>query len=144
VDIDFHDKLQKEGYRRAYFPQKTFHLSTGDILEIRIGKRHCKCKEGEEPKYWFIKLPFVADFSFIWDDEKQIPAHYEIARDAHSGGRTTIYVSMTVEPATFKLLVGPPGRLEENYQPKHLRHILQNDGGGSPDDNVTLGDNGDG
>ncbi len=147
---------------KPLYPRKTLSLSTGEILEIVIGERRRRGKLRPErdrllyikPKHWYIKLPFMADFISPWrgiPDENQAPPalpviHFGIARNVHTGGRTILYFPMTEDPfkLELKMLIAPPGRIEENYHPENLKECSLYEDGGEGDDNVSVGDNGPG
>jgi hypothetical protein len=133
VDIDFPiGVVQKEPKNRG-----RFDLSSGESLEISLGELG-----GSESTFWFVILPFVADFKFLSESENKVPIMYEVARNESTGGRTVVKIPTEIDPTACKLQIAPPGRLEENYQTQNLTGELAALGGESSDDSVTIGDNG--
>jgi hypothetical protein len=121
--------------------RKTLELSYGDHLEIDLGDT-----EGKESKYWYIKLPLVADFRFLSErgEEVKVPLSYEVVRDESTGGRLEVRIPTEIDPTACKLLIAPPGKLKENYPTQNLTGELATDVELSPHDNISVGDNGEG
>lgn len=133
VDVDFPDRGKKNHQR--------FGLSSGEHLEIEL-----EHPGGEESDFWYIKLPYVADFRFLAEREsgKGIPLIYEIARNEGTGGRTIAFIPTEIDPTSCKLLISPPGGIKENYEMENVKGELASLGEELPDDNVSIGDNGSG
>lgn len=135
IDIEFPDKKKQQPPKN----RKKFELSSGENLEISLGELG-----GKESSYWYIKIPYVAAFKFLSESGREVPLIYEVARDESTGGRIVVKIPTEIDPTACKLLIAPPGRLEENYQTQNLTGELAANGNGSPDDNVSVGDNGEG
>ena len=134
-DIDFPDEVvQEEPTNRT-----RFDLSSGESLEINLYELG-----GEQSTFWYIKLPFVADFQFLSDSGNKVPLIYGAARNESTGGRTVVFIPTEIDPTSCKLRISPPGGLKENYQTQNITGELAAMGDELPDDNVTLGDNGPG
>jgi hypothetical protein len=135
VDIDFPDQVEQHAPKN----RRKFDLSSGEHLEISLGDLG-----GNAADYWYLKLPFVADFKFLSESGNEIPLIYEVVRNESTGGRILVKIPTEIDPTACKLRIAPPGRLEENYQVQNLTGRLVASGGGTPDDNVSVGDNNDG
>lgn len=135
IDIEFPVKVQQQPLKN----RKKLELAAGEHLEISLGELG-----GMESKYWYIKLPYVADFRFLSESGKEVPLIYEVARNESTGGRIVVKIPTEIDPTACKLHIAPPGRLEENYQTQNLTGELAANGDGAPDDNVSVGDNGEG
>jgi hypothetical protein len=135
IDIEFPIQVQQQPSKN----RKKFELAVGEHLEISLGEMG-----GSESDYWFVILPFVADFKFLSAGGNEVPLIYEVARNESTGGRMVVKIPTEIDPTACKLQIAPPGRLEENYQTQNLTGELAANGGGSPDDNVSMGDNGPG
>ncbi len=137
VNIDYPepDPVQQQAPKKRK-NQVKFDLSSGEHLEISLGV--LGGKPGDD--YWYIKLPFVADFKFL-SESGNVPLIYEVARNESTGGRIVAFIPTEIDPTACKLIISPPGRLEENYRTQNLTGELAADGDGSPDDNVSIGDN---
>ncbi|MGD2085402.1 MAG: hypothetical protein PVH61_04380 [Candidatus Aminicenantes bacterium] len=133
VDIDFPDGVVQQAPKN----RKKFELSSEEHLEISLGDLG-----GSESSYWFVTLPFVADFKFLSESGNEVPLIYEVLRNESTGGRTVVKIPTEIDPTACKLRIAPPGRLEENYQIQNLTGELAALGGKSSDDSVTIGDNG--
>jgi hypothetical protein len=131
--IDFPDPNNEEKKYR-----KRFGLSSKEHLEIELDR-----PEGKEASFWYVKLPFVADFRFVSESGK-IPLVYELARNEGTGGRTIALIPTEIDPKNCKLLISPPGGIKENYKMRNIEGELLADGDDIPDDNVSIGDNGSG
>jgi hypothetical protein len=120
--------------------REKFFLKFGDSLEIDILSQ---AGGGESTKFWYIKLPFVADFRLLSKNEKK-PLIYELARNQGTSGRTVAFIPQEKTPGSSKLLISPPGAIEENYKMRNLTGDLESMGDEIPDDHVSVGDNGEG
>jgi hypothetical protein len=134
-EIDFPKSVvQEESKNRG-----RYDLSSGESLEINLYELG-----GEQAKFWYVKLPFVADFQFISDSGNKVPLIHEVARNESTGGRTVVFIPTEIDPTSCKLLISPPGGLKENYQTQNITGELAAMGDEIPDDNVSVGDNGPG
>lgn len=134
VDIDYPDPEDEEKKNR-----KRFGLSSKEHLEISL-----ESPGGKESDFWYIKLPYVADFRFVTESEKEIPLIYEVARNEGTGGRIIAFIPTEIDPTSCKLIISPPGGIKENYHMENITGELAALGGEIPDDNVSVGDNGTG
>jgi hypothetical protein len=133
-DVDYPDKGKAK--------RKRFDLSSREHLEIEL----LGAEVDDEADFWYIKLPFTADFRFVSErgKEKGIPLIYELARNEGTGGRTIAFVPREIAPTSCKLIISPPGGIKENYKMQNITGRLASDGDEIPDDNVSVGDNGTG
>lgn len=134
VDIDYPDPKDKEKKIR-----KRFGLSSKEHLEIELESPGSE----DEADFWYIKLPYVADFRFV-SESGGIPLVYELARNEGTGGRTIAFIPKEIAPTSCRLLISPPGGIKENYKMQNIKGELAADGDEIPDDNVSVGDNGSG
>jgi hypothetical protein len=118
-----------------------FELASGDYLEVDLDKLG---EEGNDATWWYIKLPFVADFRFLTKNEQTVPLIYEVVRDEKTGGRIEVRMPTHIDPTACKLRIAPPGRLEEICPTENSKGEYLSDGEGTAHDNLTLGDNGPG
>jgi len=128
-------------------PGIKLELSEGEFLELIVEK--APDRELTNPQHlWWVKLPVMADFIFLprHKHDKYVPIA-AVSRvpeeDGCLGERVKIF--LPPDPTNWKLRIGRPGSIKENYQPQHLqKNALLMQGVVDPPDNVSVGSNGSG
>lgn len=121
-------------------------LSEGEYVELTV-EEASHVQSAEKKHLWWVKLPVMADFLFLSRDGKPVVPIAAVSRVPEENGCSDerIRIYLPPEPSTWKLRIGRPGSIKENYQPTYLqRGALLMQGVPDPPDNVSVGSNGSG